>query len=78
MQACIFSIGRRSLPEAAAPASGLTAGARGLFRWLAERQEETRQRARFLQLDDRMLRDLGLTRADVIAAAHGIPRRADR
>ena len=39
--------------------------------WVIERQEAWRQREQLRSLDDRMLRDLGLTRADIMHIADG-------
>jgi uncharacterized protein YjiS (DUF1127 family) len=72
MDASTFRI--RGLGEAA----GAVPLAARLFRlvawladWLIERQEAWRQREQLRSLDDRMLRDLGLTRADILHIADG-------
>jgi uncharacterized protein YjiS (DUF1127 family) len=72
MDASTFRI--RGLGEAA----GAVPLAARLFRlvarladWLIDRQEAWRQREQLRSLDDRMLRDLGLTRADILHIADG-------
>jgi uncharacterized protein YjiS (DUF1127 family) len=52
--------GRRALP----PASGLRTAGVGLVLALLRWHELAQQRRRLLALDDRMLKDIGLTRAD--------------
>ena len=72
MDASTFQI--RALDRAAAAVSP----AARLFRlvarpadWVVERQEAWRQREQLRSLDDRMVRDLGLTRADILHIADG-------
>jgi len=41
------------------------AGLQRLLVWLRDAMDRARQRRRLAELDDRLLRDIGLTRADV-------------
>jgi uncharacterized protein YjiS (DUF1127 family) len=54
-----------SLPRAAKTPSGLVDAILRLFATLALWQERAAQRYRLLGLDERMLKDLGISRADV-------------
>jgi uncharacterized protein YjiS (DUF1127 family) len=58
-------------PRFGAPVLGavrsLGHGAQVLLRWARQRSEMRRARRELLDLDDRLLRDIGLTRADVRA-----------
>lgn len=41
-----------------------------LFQWIAERRQEYRTRNSLNRLDDRMLRDIGITRGEISGIAH--------
>lgn len=51
------------------PEPRVRAGPRRLLRWLLEGMERGRQRRELAHLDDRLLRDIGLTRTQARAEA---------
>lgn len=57
----------RGIPDLAGapPAAERRPVAVGLVDWLAAALERRRQRLALMQLDDRMLKDVGLTRSDL-------------
>lgn len=70
----MFLRSRRPIWSASAPAEAAVWPAvfallRRTFRRAARRREHARQRHALLRLDDRLLRDVGLTRAEVEAEA---------
>ncbi|MGE0007671.1 MAG: DUF1127 domain-containing protein [Parvibaculaceae bacterium] len=68
---------KASTGSSAAHLDGFVMGSK-VLRALA-RRIRARQGARALaRLDDHMLKDIGLSRADIFPAAHGLVRRHDR